>query len=129
MVSDVTVIGAGIVGCSTAYFLAREGVRVTVHDPAGIAAGASGRNNGLIEHPYDSVTGPMFDESVDLLSEWLGDAMPAEPVGGLLLADDQAAARELVDHYGRFPELEPVLLAPEAVRAEEPLLTDGLWGC
>ena len=50
------IVGAGIVGCTTAYFLAREGVEVTVFDPVGIAAGASGRNNGLIEHPYDAAS-------------------------------------------------------------------------
>jgi glycine oxidase len=126
---DVAIIGAGIVGCSTAYFLAREGVEVTVYDPSAIAAGASGRNNGLIEHPYDVASAPLFTESVGWLREWLGEAMPADPIGALLLADDQPAARELLDHYRQFPELEPVLLDPAAARTEEPLLAEGLWGC
>ncbi len=126
---DVAIIGAGIVGCSTAYFLAREGVSVTVYDPAGIAAGASGRNNGLIEHTYDDASAPLFFETVELLRDWLGDSLPATPVGALLLADDEAAARELLTHYSQFPELEPVLLDPAAARAEEPLLADGFWGC
>lgn len=129
MSNDVVIIGAGIVGCSTAYFLAREGVSVTVYDPAGIAAGASGRNNGLIEHPYDASSAPLFFESVELLREWLGEAMPATPVGALLLADDEAGAVKLLDHYAQFPELEPALLGPQAAREEEPLLADGLWGC
>jgi glycine/D-amino acid oxidase-like deaminating enzyme len=129
MSNDVTIIGAGIVGCSTAYFLAQAGVRVTVYDPSGIAAGASGRNNGLVEHPYDDASAPLFFESVELLREWLGEAMPTEPIGALLLADDEVAARELLTHYSQFPELEPLLLDPEAARAEEPLLADGLWGC
>jgi len=129
MGDDVAIIGAGIIGCSTAYFLAREGVKVTVHDPSGIAAGASGRNNGLVEHTYDVASAPLFFESVELLREWLGESMPATPVGALLLADDEAAARELLTHYSQFPELEPVLLDPAAARAEEPLLADGLWGC
>jgi glycine oxidase len=126
---DVAIIGAGIIGCSTAYFLASEGVDVTVYDPFGIAAGASGRNNGLIEHTYDTASAPLFFESVQLLREWLGAAMPADPIGALLLADDQAAATELLDHYRQFPELEPALLDPAAARAEEPLLAEGLWGC
>jgi glycine/D-amino acid oxidase-like deaminating enzyme len=126
---DVAIVGAGIIGCSTAYFLARQGVSVTVYDPAGIAAGASGRNNGLIEHTYDDASAPLFFETVELMREWLGEAMPTEPVGALLLADDEAAARELLTHYSQFPELEPVLLDPAAARAEEPLLAEGLWGC
>ena len=28
--ADVVVVGAGIVGCATAYFLARRGVRVVI---------------------------------------------------------------------------------------------------
>lgn len=129
MADEVAIIGAGIVGCSTAYFLARQGISVTVHDPVGIGAGASGRNNGIIEHPYDAVSTPLFEETVTLLHEFLGDGMPQAPVGALLLADDEAGARELITHYARFPELEPRLLDPRATRREEPLLAEGLWGC
>lgn len=129
MGNDVAIIGAGIIGCSTAYFLARAGVSVTVFDPSGIAAGASGRNNGLIEHPYDAVTTPLFEDTVELLRDFLGDAMPVEPADSLLLADDEDAARELVEHYAQFSGLEPALLDPAAARLEEPLLAEGLWGC
>lgn len=129
MAHDVAVIGAGIVGCSTAYFLAREGVRVTVYDRAGVGAGASGRNNGIVEHPYDAPTAPLFHESVEIMRELLGDAMPPAPVGALLLADDEPGARELLTHYSQFPELEAELLDPDLARAAEPVLADGLWGC
>jgi glycine/D-amino acid oxidase-like deaminating enzyme len=129
MGSDVAVIGAGIVGCSTAYFLARAGLRVTVHDPVGIAAGASGRNNGLVEHPYDAATAGLFHESVMLMRGLLGEAMPPEPVGALLVADSRAGADQLIEHYVQFGELEAQLLEPERLRAVEPLLADGLWGC
>jgi len=44
---DVTVIGAGITGCTAALALARGGRRVRVHDSRGIAEGASGRNGGF----------------------------------------------------------------------------------
>ena len=45
------------------------------------------------------------------------------------MADDEADAHGLLDHYTQFPELEPALLEPEAAREEEPLLADGIWGC
>lgn len=45
---DVAVIGAGILGLSTALALAGAGVRVTVLEAGGIGAGASGRNGGLV---------------------------------------------------------------------------------
>ena len=43
---DVIVVGAGVVGCSTAYRLAQAGRRVLVLEQRGIASGASGRNGG-----------------------------------------------------------------------------------
>ena len=45
---DVLVIGAGISGCSTAYFLRDQGLRVAVVDKGDLASGASGRNAGFV---------------------------------------------------------------------------------
>ena len=42
------VVGAGIVGLSTAWFLQERGVEVTVVDRTGVAAGASWGNAGWI---------------------------------------------------------------------------------
>jgi glycine/D-amino acid oxidase-like deaminating enzyme len=44
--TDVAVLGAGVYGCSTAYFLARAGVPVLVIDGDEIGAAASGANAG-----------------------------------------------------------------------------------
>jgi glycine/D-amino acid oxidase-like deaminating enzyme len=129
MATDVAIVGAGIVGCASAYFLARGGLSVTVVEAQGIGAGASGRNNGLVEHTYDALTSALYEENVALLGEFLGEAMPAEPVGAMLLTDDESAARELAAHYGSFPELAPAVLDPQQALAEEPLLAGDMWGC
>ncbi len=129
MGEDVAIIGAGIVGCATAYFLAREGMAVKVLDPGGIAGGASGRNNGLIEHPYDAVTVALFDETVGFLQEALGSAMPSHPVGTLLVAETESDAQAIAAHYAGFPELRPQLLTPTQAGVAEPLLAPDLWGC
>lgn len=45
---SVTVVGAGTVGLSVAWFLQEHGVNVTVVDSTGVAAGASWGNAGLL---------------------------------------------------------------------------------
>ena len=45
---DVIVVGGGVVGCSIAYRLAQSGRRVLLFEKRGIAAGASGRNGGVL---------------------------------------------------------------------------------
>lgn len=45
---DVIVVGGGVVGCSISYRLARAGRKVLLLEKRGLAAGASGRNGGMI---------------------------------------------------------------------------------
>lgn len=44
--SDVVVIGGGIAGVSAAYWLSKDGIRVTLLERRGICGGATGRNGG-----------------------------------------------------------------------------------
>ena len=46
--ADVIVIGAGVVGCSVAYYLAREGVKVTLLEREAIGSGASAHATGSL---------------------------------------------------------------------------------
>ncbi|MFO0962853.1 MAG: FAD-dependent oxidoreductase [Phycisphaerales bacterium] len=92
MASDRTVVvGAGIVGLCTAYFLARAGRRVVVVDREPVGEGASGGNAGLLSIGHYPLTRPgvswrglrwMFDRSAPLfirprpdptLISWLWD--------------------------------------------------------
>ena len=57
----VCVMGAGIVGLSTAYALTQEGHRVTVIDQASPAAGASGGNGAQLSYSYVQ---PMADPGI-----------------------------------------------------------------
>jgi gamma-glutamylputrescine oxidase len=45
---DLLIVGAGVVGLSTAWWAARQGLRAVVLEGAGIAAGATGRSNGFL---------------------------------------------------------------------------------
>ena len=46
--ADVVVIGAGVVGCSVAYYLAREGINVTILEREAIGSGASAHATGSL---------------------------------------------------------------------------------
>src|ERR1700704_1528204 len=46
--SEVAIIGGGLTGASTAYHLAKRGVRSTIFEATRIGGGASGRTGGLI---------------------------------------------------------------------------------
>lgn len=45
---DVLVVGGGLLGTATAYWLARAGRQVALVDRVGVAYGASGRNGGFV---------------------------------------------------------------------------------
>jgi len=46
--ADVAIVGAGIAGVATAYFLAKSGARPIVLEARGVAEAASGRNAGFL---------------------------------------------------------------------------------
>jgi len=77
----VIVCGAGVVGASVAYFLARRGVRVTVVERTGVACAASGKSGGF------------------LALDWC-DNTPVEGLARASFALHATLARELPADYG-----------------------------
>ena len=67
----VVVCGAGVVGASVAYFLARRGVAVTVVERTGVACAASGKSGGFLALDWcdDSPLGPLARASFALHAE------------------------------------------------------------
>ena len=57
--ADVIVIGAGIVGVASAFYLARAGQRVVVVDKGVVAGEASGRNGGHLAPTIDGAWAPL----------------------------------------------------------------------
>ncbi len=59
---EVAIIGGGVVGVSTAYYLYRQGISSTVFDPCGIATKASGlAYGGLVSVSGFEVPGKMWE--------------------------------------------------------------------
>ena len=65
--ADVVIIGGGIVGVSTAWFLTRQGVNVVLCEKGHIAGEQSGRNWGWVrQQSRDAREMPMMVESLKI---------------------------------------------------------------
>jgi glycine/D-amino acid oxidase-like deaminating enzyme len=128
--SEIVVIGAGIIGCAAAAILADRGARVTLVERTVVGAGASGRNLGAIQYPFDPALAPLYHDSLTryrALADISGDfTMAAWPAGLLLLnRDPESAARHRARLASAVPELRPAYLSPDEVVEAEPLLRHG----
>jgi glycine/D-amino acid oxidase-like deaminating enzyme len=129
--ADVVVIGGGIVGCAAAAIMADRGARVVLVEASAIGAGASGRNLGAIQHPFDPVLAELYVESLSRYRALAGAtetdfAMPAAPVGLLLLhRDADRAAVQARRMRAAYPELDPQLVSPDELQRLEPALAPG----
>jgi glycine/D-amino acid oxidase-like deaminating enzyme len=99
---DVVIIGGGIVGVSTALFLARRGISVLVCEKGRLAGEQSGRNWGWVRQQGRSpIELPLMMESLRLWQDFareLGEDLGFTQRGCLYLADN---ARDL-DALGQW---------------------------
>ena len=90
--ADVVIIGGGIIGISTAWFLAREGLDVVVCEKGLVAGEQSGRNWGWVrQQGRDAREMPMIVESLRIwreLGEEIGEDVGYREQGILYLVDD-----------------------------------------
>ena len=133
--SDVVIVGAGIVGCSTAYELAVRGVSVTLVDRGEV----SGETTGLGEGNAlcaDKEAGPELELSVaglklfDELEELCGESARIRRKGALIVHPDEEtwASEPARLERLRAAGVRAELLTPEEVRATEPRLTGEIHG-
>jgi D-hydroxyproline dehydrogenase subunit beta len=91
---DVVVVGGGIIGAACAFELASGGASVTLLEREELAAGASGRNNGLWVTPVDPALLPMARVSLARYLE-LAEGSPVPfrvdeaPIGLIAVALDE----------------------------------------
>jgi glycine/D-amino acid oxidase-like deaminating enzyme len=129
---DVAIIGGGIIGTCAAAYLADAGVSVALYERDGIAAAASGRNLGAIQHPFDAAFAALYHASLPLYRE-LDDpdfTLAGEPAGLLLLSFDPAEVKAAGDAIAaQSPDLTPTLLDSATVHEMEPALAPELYAC
>lgn len=131
---DVVVVGGGIVGTAAAAFLAEGGASVLLVERDTVAAGASGRNSGVVQQPFDRALAPLYRDTVReyrrLAQADVGFAWADEPAGLLLVARDEATVEaEAAAIRKTQPRLLVEVLDPEATRRLEPALAGGVWAC
>jgi glycine/D-amino acid oxidase-like deaminating enzyme len=129
---DVVVLGGGIVGVAAAAHLAETGRRVVLLERDAIGAGASGRNSGVVQHPFDPVLVELHLETLGLYRALEDDRfrLPDRPAGLLNVTHDAEGAARLAEALRRsYPLLEPTYLAPGDAAALEPALAPGVAAC
>lgn len=110
---DTLVVGGGLVGCASAYFLCQAGREVVITEKGDLGSGASGRNAGFmitgldsyyhraVERYGESVSQEMWQLSRDTIAFWreriaeAGGTVQHNQCGSLLLAESEAEAKDL----------------------------------
>ena len=91
-------VGGGVIGAACAYALGRDGRSVTILERSELAAGASGRNHGLLVTPQDPPLVPMFRATLAMYVEAEPRAavpfrMDPSPIGFLIAAGEDESER------------------------------------
>lgn len=73
--TDVAVIGGGVIGCAVAYYLAKQGARVTLIEQSAVGSGASSANSGAIAM---ATKNPGFSLDLAMASQRLYPGLAAE---------------------------------------------------
>jgi glycine/D-amino acid oxidase-like deaminating enzyme len=135
MTYDVAVVGAGIVGCATAWECARRGMSVVLLDRGEVSGGTTGLGEGNVLCS-DKDAGPELELSVlgralyGELEALIGAAARIRRKGALIvhpLAETWTAEPARAERL-RAAGVACALLGPEAVRRVEPRLTGALHG-
>ncbi len=145
---DVLIVGGGLAGCATAYYLAREGVEVTLIERYDLNTQASGSNAGSIHaqiphEPFMSLgedwsrnfapTIPLMLESIRIwegLETELGCELEVSIGGGILVAQTEAQLRDVERkaQLERAHGLEVEMLSAGDLRRMAPYVSERMIG-
>ena len=133
--AQVAIIGAGIVGCSVAYHLARLGWRdVVVIDEGPLfetGGSTSQAPGGVFSINFSQMMTRFASYTVDFYSQFANDGLPAfYPVGSMEVAWTPERCTDLKRkaNAARSWGVETELLDPSEAQQKIPLLTDRILG-
>jgi hydrogen cyanide synthase HcnC len=133
---EVIVIGAGAVGCSVAYQLARRGKAVTLLDQSRPGSGTSATNFGLVwvqsKQPHTYMEFSLASSRLwPALVDELGEDVGLRQGGGLTLCltEEELSAQEAVQEAQRqSPLFEGRMLSPKETRDMQPAVSADIKG-
>jgi sarcosine oxidase subunit beta len=118
---DIIVIGAGIMGSSSAFQLAQRGLKVALLDKKSIGEGPTGQSSAIIRQHYSNeLTARMALHSLRVFQnfgDWVGEQCGFRRTGFVVLveAKDRAGLEANVELQRRVG-IHTELLSPEALR-------------
>ena len=129
---QTAIVGGGLMGCWTAFFLRRRGHSVTVIEKGNVGGQASGVNFGNLRiqgrHPSQYPLALRAQELWERFDELIGEDCEIASTGHLYLAHDAQQAETLRKYASEANAhgLEVTLLAPPDIRQRWPWLVEDI---
>jgi sarcosine oxidase subunit beta len=103
--ADVIIIGGGVIGCSIAYYLSKEGIKVILLEKNDLASGASGSCDkaAILQSKNPGIHLEIAKASVELLSKLTQelDDFELEVNGGMVLIESELQYKTMVEYVKR----------------------------
>ncbi len=125
IITDVVIVGAGVIGCSTAFHLARLGTRVVVVEKGSIAYGMTKRSGGTVVTHYPlEAEARLALASLRVFQDWttiVGGSCGFNKTGLVRVVAGEQQAKELEEHVARLQAIGvPVqTMSPDDLKALE----------
>jgi glycine/D-amino acid oxidase-like deaminating enzyme len=131
--TDVLIIGGGVIGSASAYYLSKKGLKVTILEKSGIATGASGSCDGFLflqskkDRDIISLT-KLSLKYFPNLSDELSYDIEYENCGGLVVFSEHYSKEDIDAFYGSQKDLgiRTRIIEGSELHRVEPFISDSI---